>query len=187
MTVLPTPITDRDHVVGAISAELVLIELGDYQCPYCRTADDVVEELRDRFGAHLRVVFRHFPKSDLHDRAVIAAEAAEAAGSQGRFWDMHRLLLENQPAFELRELQGYAARLGLDLDRFTDDVRSHIHIPKIREDFVGGVRGGVTSTPGFYINGVRYDGPTDALSLATGLELARVRTHRAPAHDQIRR
>ena len=182
MSILRAPISDRDHVVGARSAELTLIEYGDYQCPATRDADDIVEELRDRFGAHLRFAFRQFPKSDLHDRAVIAAEAAEAAGAQDRFWDMHRLLFENQPRFDLHALQGYAARLGLEHSRFSRDLISHIHIPKIREDFRGGIDSGVTATPTFFINGLRYEGPIDVLSMTTGLELARVRTLRAPAH-----
>jgi protein-disulfide isomerase len=131
-------------------------------------------------------VFRHYPRSAVHDHAVVAAEAAEAAGAQDRFWDMHHVLFAN-PGLDLPALKGYATRLGLDRDRFVDDVRSHIHIPKIREDFLGGVRSEVIGTPTLYINGARYDGRRDASSVATALELARVRMLRTPALYEILR
>lgn len=187
MTILRAPITDRDHVVGPTSAELTVIVYGDYECPDSKAMNAVLDEVLDRFGTHMRLVFRHYPRSDLHDRAVAAAEAAEAAGAQDRFWDLHHLLFARAPALSPAALKGYAAELGLDRDRFADDVLSHIHIPKIREDFLGGVRSGVDGTPTLYVNGLRYDGLRDALSLATGLELARVRMLRTPPIYEIRR
>jgi protein-disulfide isomerase len=187
MTILRAPITDRDHVVGPISAELTVVVYGDYECPDSRALNTVLDEVLDRFGTHLRLVFRHYPRSDIHERAVAAAEAAEAAGAQDRFWDMHHLLFARAQELDLPALKRYAAQLGLDRERFADDVISHINIPKIREDFLGGVRSGVDGTPSLYINGVRYDGLRDALSLATGLELARVRMLRTPPLYEIRR
>lgn len=187
MTILRAPITDRDHVVGPISAELTVVAYGDYECPDSQALNAVLDEVLDRFGSHLRLVFRHYPRSDIHARAVAAAEAAEAAGAQDRFWEMHHLLFARTPALGTAALKGYAAELGLDRDRFAVEMCSHIHIPKIREDFLGGVRSGVDGTPSLYINGVRYDGLRDALSLATGLELARVRMLRTPPLYEIRR
>ena len=119
---LEPPVGDRDHVRGPATAPVTLVEYGDYECPYCGRAHPVVGELRERLGDRLRFVFRHFPLDSVHPRARHAAEAAEAAGAQDRFWEMHDLLYENQEDLGDEALRRYAAEVGLDLERFEEDL-----------------------------------------------------------------
>ncbi len=172
MTRLRAPITNRDHVKGPSAASITLVEYGDYQCPYCGQAYDVLRHIERRFGKTLRFVFRNFPLPEIHPQAVLAAEAAEAADAQGKFWEMHDMLYENQHALDFESLLGYATVLSLDVDRVRDDMLTHRYLQRIQDDFMGGVRSGVNGTPCFFINGVRHDGRWDLPSLSRALETA---------------
>ena len=155
---LTQPVTeDRDHIQGAQDAAVTLLEYGDYECPYCGAAYPIVKQLQETMGSTLRFVFRNFPITTAHPHAEQAAEAAEAAAAQGRFWPMHDLLYENQQRLEAEDLLDFANRLRLDAERFEHDLAQHVHAPRVHEDFMGGVRSGVNGTPTFYINGVRHD------------------------------
>ena len=166
---LGLPVGERDHVRGPATAPVTLVEYGDYECPYCRAAVPIVQELHGLMGDQLRYVFRHFPLAKLHPHAQHAAEAAEAAGAQGRFWEMHDLLYENQDALEDEYLARYAATLGLDAEPLIKEVHAGAHTARIRDDFRSGARLGVNGTPSFFINGVRYDGATDVEELLAAL------------------
>jgi protein-disulfide isomerase len=166
---LTVPVTERDHVLGPETAAVTLVEYGDYECPYCGAAHPSVAKVRQTLGDELRFAFRHFPLSQIHTHALPAAEAAEAAGAQGHFWEMHDLLFANQRALGLDNLLGYAAALSLDLDRFALELEQHTHEPRIREDFMSGIRSGVNGTPTFFINGVRHNGGYDPESLLAAI------------------
>jgi protein-disulfide isomerase len=155
---LVVPVGPRDHIRGPKDAAVTLVEYGDYQCPFCGAAHPVVQELLDLEPNDVRFVFRHFPITTLHPLAEPAAEAAEAAGAQGKFWQMHDWIYEHQDSVAPETLAAAASMLGLDLVRFAADVSGHRHEQKIREDFMSGVRSGVNGTPTFFINGVRHDG-----------------------------
>jgi protein-disulfide isomerase len=167
---------DRDHVQGPGSAPVTLVEYGDYECPYCGAAYPIVKELQARVGDALRFVFRNFPISTSHPHAEQAAEAAEAAAAQGRFWEMHDHLYEHQRRLEDDDLRGYAAELGLDVDRFLAELAQHAYAERVREDFMSGVRSGVNGTPTFYVNGLRHDGSYELESLAAAVERAAARS-----------
>ena len=169
---LTVPVSERDHVLGPATAPVTLVEYGDYECPYCGAAHASVEQVRQVLGNELRFVFRHFPLSQIHPHAYQAAEAAEAAGAQRRFWEMHHLLFSNQDRLGLRDLIGYASALDLDLERFVTELRSHAHAGRLREDFMSGVRSGVNGTPTFFVNGIRHDGGYDAETLLEALRSA---------------
>ena len=171
--VLTVPVTEnRDHIQGTADAAVTLVEYGDYECPYCGAAYPIIKEVQSRMGARLRFVFRNFPITTSHPHAEQAAEAAEAAASQGRFWEMHDLLYENQKRLRDEDLHGYAEQLGLDVERFDQDLAEHAHAPRVREDFMSGVRSGVNGTPTFYINGARHDDSYDFDTLLAALERA---------------
>lgn len=163
---------DRDHIEGRADAAVTLLEYGDYECPYCGAAYPIVKEVQARMGDQLRFVFRNFPITTSHPHAEQAAEAAEAAGSQGRFWEMHDTLYENQRRLADDDLRSYAARLGLDLESFERDLAEHVHAARVREDFMSGVRSGVNGTPTFYINGIRHDDSYELETLLAALEQA---------------
>ena len=152
------PVAGRDHMQGPIEAPIALLEYGDFECSVCGEVYPVIKEIRRRLGDSLCFAFRHFPMTNVHPYAQRAAEAAEAAGAQGSFWEMHDLLFENQDALEDEDLARYAAALGLDVPRFMTDVLAGKYAWRVREDFKSGVRGGVNGTPTFFINGERYDG-----------------------------
>jgi Na+/H+ antiporter NhaA len=145
---------DRDHIRGAADAPVTLVEYADFECPYCGRAESAVRELLAGYG-DLRYVWRHLPLTDVHPHAQLAAEAAEAAAAQGRFWEMHDLLLDHQGALEARDLVRYAAEAGLDFERFKRDMRDHVGQPKIAADVDSADLSGVSGTPTFFINGVR--------------------------------
>jgi protein-disulfide isomerase len=153
---LPDP--DRDHIQGPPDAPIMLLEYGDYECPFCGQVQPVVKAIQERLGDSLCFAFRHFPLTNVHPHSEHAAEAAEAAGAQGKFWEMHEMLFQNQSALDDESLAEYAAALGLDEARFIREVVSGAHAEHIREDFKTGVRAGVNGTPCFFINGQRYDG-----------------------------
>jgi protein-disulfide isomerase len=172
--VLSPKVSAHDHIAGSADAALVLVEYGDYQCPYCGQAFPIVREIQRRLKDQLCFVFRNFPLANAHPNAEVAAEAAEAAGAQGRFWEMHDVLYENQAALEPESLIEYGAALGLDVDRFTRELNEHVYAPRVKEDFRSGARSGVNGTPTFFINGERHDGPFDLHSLLNALKAARV-------------
>jgi protein-disulfide isomerase len=167
---LTVPIGDRDHVLSR-DAQLTLLEYGDYECPFCGAAAESVEQLMRVMGTEVQFAYRHFPLTQIHPHAQSAAEAAEAAGQQGRFWDMHRLLFAHQDRLTPGDLLGYASTLRLDLRRFALDLEKHAHAPRVREDFLSGVRSGVNGTPTFFANGVRHNGGYDLESLVEALRM----------------
>jgi len=167
---LAEPVGPNDHAQGPTHAPVTLLEYGDYQCPYCGEAYPVLKEVQARMGKALRFVFRNFPLGEMHPYAFIAAEAAEAAGAQNQFWAMHDMLYENQDALEPESLAGYAKALGLDLERFVEDINAGTFTARIKHDFQGGLMSGVNGTPSLFINGQRYDGPRDVESLLEVLQ-----------------
>jgi protein-disulfide isomerase len=168
---LVVPVRESDHVLGPETAPVTLVEYGDYQCPSCGQAYPIIKALLHRVGRQVRFVFRNFPLATIHPDAEGAAEAAEAAGAQGRFWAMHDVLFENQEALGGADLVGYASALGLDESRFAEELTEHVHATRVREDFTGGVRSGVNGTPTFFINEGRHDGPYDFENLLRALEV----------------
>jgi Na+/H+ antiporter NhaA len=166
---------DRDHFRGPADAPVTVVEYGDFECPYCGRAEPVVRELLADFG-DVHYVWRHLPLSDVHPNAELAAEASEAASAQGRFWEMHDQLLDHQGELRPRDLHGYAARLGLDLERFEDDLHRHAHAPRVEEDVDSADASGVTGTPTFFVNGRRHDGAYDIDSLTAAVRAARARS-----------
>ena len=167
---LEPPVGDRDHARGPVTAPATLVEYGDYECPYCGRMHPVVKELHERVGERLRLVFRHFPLDSVHPHARRAAEASEAAAAQGRFWEMHDLLYDNQEDLEDEALRHYAAEVGLDVARFEDDLAECRHAPHVQEDRLGGERSGVEGTPTFFVNGARYEGSLDLEGLLAAVE-----------------
>jgi len=160
----------RDHVRGPVDAPLELVEFSDYECAFCGRMTGVVDELRERFGDRLRYVVRHLPLSARHPHAQLAAEAAEAAAAQGRFWEMHDLLFAHQHALELDDLVRYADRLGLDVGRFVAELRDGTYAARVAEDAASAAASGAHATPTFFVNGRRHRGPYDAVTLAAELE-----------------
>ena len=167
---LTPPVSGRDHAEGPATAPVTLVEYGDYQCPYCGAAYPVVKRLQHALGKTLRFVFRNFPLTQAHPYAMIAAEAAEAAALQGKFWAMHDLLYENQEFLQPDVLPAWAEKLGLDLEEFGTAIKQGTVTKRIKEDRMGGIRSGVNGTPCFFINGTRYDGAPDYDSLRAVLE-----------------
>jgi protein-disulfide isomerase len=172
MSRLRVPVGPEDHVLGPPDALVTLVEYGDFECPFCGRAYWEVKSLQRALGDQLRFVFRDFPLTQVHPHSMGAAEAAEAAGAQGRFWEMHAKLYENQRDLETPALLEYARELGLNLRRFAQDLEDRVHFPKIRRDFMGGVRSGVNGTPTFFVNGVRHEGPFTFDALLASIEEA---------------
>jgi protein-disulfide isomerase len=169
---LTKPVSDRDHVQGSAKAPVTLVEYGDYECPHCGKAFPIVEELRRQLGDRMRFVFRNFPLTQSHEHAEMAAEAAESAAAQGRFWEMHHALFTHQSSLDKPHLVRYAGQLALDIGQFTQALTTHAFQSRVREDFMSGVRSGVNGTPTFFINGARHDGPFDLSSLLEAVEEA---------------
>jgi Na+/H+ antiporter NhaA len=163
---------DRDHYLGNLDAPYVLVEYGDYECPFCGRATGMVRELRDRLGDQLLYVYRHLALVDVHPHAELAAEAAEAAGQQGKFWEMHVELYDHQGDLDIEDLIGYAAKLDLDVDRFVEDVQAGRNARRVQEDAASGDASGAHGTPTFFVNGTRHTGAYDAVSLADELRAA---------------
>jgi Na+/H+ antiporter NhaA len=166
---------ERDHIRGPREAPVTLVEYGDFECPFCGRAEQVVREVLSDF-ADVRYVWRHLPLSDVHPNAQIAAEASEAAAHQGAFWEMHDLLLEHQGDLQPRDLIGYAEELGLDVERFREDLRRGAGAPRIEEDVDSADRSAVTGTPTFFINGRRHDGAYDLETLSAAVRAAGARS-----------
>src|SRR5262245_8833194 len=171
---LTPPVGERDHAQGPADAPVTLVEYGDFECPYCGEAYPIVKALQQRLGERLRFVFRNFPLANAHPHAEHAAEAAEAAGAQGedRFWAMHDRLYEHQRALDDAHLEGHAAAVGLDVERFDREMEAGRYRARVREDFLSGVRSGVNGTPTFFVNGVRHDGSYDLGELLAAVERA---------------
>jgi protein-disulfide isomerase len=169
---LTVPVGPRDHTSGAENAPLTLVEYGDFQCPHCRNAFPIVKKVQQQLGARLRFVFRNFPLTQIHPEAEHAAVAAEAAGAQGAFWQMHDRLFERQFALDDDSLVEYAQELGLNADRLRGELDAGTYRAKVRDDFMSGVKSGVNGTPTFFINGERYDGSYDLGSLLEAVSVA---------------
>jgi Na+/H+ antiporter NhaA len=166
---------ERDHTRGPEDAPVTLVEYGDFECPYCGQAESIVRQLLSDFGDEVCYVWRHLPLNDVHTHAQLAAEASEAAAAQGAFWDMYDLLLGHQDALRLRDLIGYASELGLDTERFEDDLRRHTFAARIAEDVDSADLSGVSGTPTFFINGRRHQGAYDIDTLSRAVRAARAR------------
>jgi protein-disulfide isomerase len=169
---LTVPVSDRDHILGPETAPVTLLEYGDYECPDCGKAFFVVKELRQLAGDVLRFTFRNFPLMQKHRHAERAAEAAEAAGAQGRFWEMHDTLFGRRQALGDAHLIEYAALLKLDTERFRSELAGHTYAARVGEDIASGIRSGVQATPTFFLNDIRYPGAHDVESLLAAVEHA---------------
>jgi protein-disulfide isomerase len=151
-------VSAEDHTRGAKSPQLSIVEYGDFQCPYCGDAEPIVAEIMDQFGEAIALSFRNFPLKDVHEFAVGAALAAEAAAEQGKYWEMHELLFDHQDRLNPEDLRDYAQQLGLDLNAFEKAMASTKLADRISSDFESGARSGVNGTPTFFVNGTRFDG-----------------------------
>jgi protein-disulfide isomerase len=167
---LQMPISDRDHAVGTPSAPVAVVEYGDYQCPFCGAAFPVVDELLKLRGPVMRFAYRHFPLTNVHPHAQYAAEAAESAGAQGKYWEMHDWLFTHQHQLQPPLVAAAAAQLGLDQDAFTKAIAARTYLPKVQEDFMTGLRSGVNGTPTFFVNGLRHDGPATIAALTSAVD-----------------
>ena len=155
---LAPPVAERDHIQGPANAAVTLVQYGDFECPYCRAAVPIVQELQALLGDQLRFVFRHFPLTALHPHAQHAAEVAEAAGAEGKFFELHAALFAHQDALDDKHLAQYASDLGLDPAGIRRALRLHTHAGRVEEDVRSGLESGVRGTPTFFIGDVRYDG-----------------------------
>lgn len=164
----------RDHIQGSPTAKVTLVQYGDYQCPYCGEAYSIIKTIQKRFGSDLRFVFRNFPITEAHPFAETGAEIAEAAGAQGKFWEMHDYLYENQQSLSNVEFFARYAneKLGLDGKKLKKEVFAQAYTPRIKEDFMTGIRSGVNGTPTFFINDYRHNGSYDYEVLEEAIEFA---------------
>jgi protein-disulfide isomerase len=166
---LVIPVSNADHAVGPPEAPITIVEYGDYECPDCLNAQPIVKELRKRLGDRVRLVFRHFPKSSIHPRASVAAMAAEAAGEQGRFWEMHESLFKHQHDLETIDFTHLALQLGLEVYRFGREMESNAWVRRVRDHFDGGEQSGVRNTPTFFINDQLYEGKIELEAMMTAI------------------
>jgi protein-disulfide isomerase len=175
---LRVAVSEQDHALGRADAPLTLVEYGDYQCPHCAAADPVVRAVQKVFGDELRFVFRNFPLTEMHPAAEPAAELAEGAAVQGKFWQTHDAIFEwsrrhGPESLGAEAFGAIAEALKLDAAALDEAVRTHRYLARIRDDFNGGVRSGVNGTPTFFINGRRHDGAPTAADLGAALKAAR--------------
>jgi protein-disulfide isomerase len=154
---LAVPPEPTDHALGADHARVTVVEYGDFECPLCKTAVATPKLLLEKYPGKIRFVFRHFPLEEAHPHALLAAEAAEAAGAQGKFWQMHDLLFQNQAHLKDKDLYRYAGQAGIDLVRYTAEMDDHIYLQKVREHIAGGRRSHIRATPAFFVDGVIQD------------------------------
>lgn len=162
-------VTSSDHVRGDVNAPITLVEYGEFECVHCGRAYHAIRQLLRERPEEVRFVFRHFPQDDVHPFSERSALAAEAAGAQGRFWEMHDFLFENQHQLEYDDLARHAGELGLDGDRFARDLVDRINLPKVDADRASGIASGVVETPSFFINGERHEGAYDTPSLRNAI------------------
>jgi protein-disulfide isomerase len=158
MTQLKPPVNGKDHFYGDPDATLELVEYGDYECPYCGRAYPIVKRIQEELGPDLKLVFRNFPLSKIHPHAFTTAVATEAAALQDKFWEMHDIVFENQKTLDAESIFLYAKNIGLDLERFKNDIQQKELAGKVEHDFESGLRSGVNRTPSFFINGEKYEG-----------------------------
>lgn len=169
---LSQPVDTNDHVLGDPGAPVTVVEYGDFECPTCKQAAPSVKLLLKRFENQVLFAYRHFPQEAIHPHALRAAEAAECAGAQGRFWTMHDLLFENQLHLEVRHLLAYAETLDLDHARFTAEMDDEVYLQRIREHIDGGRRSQLRATPGFFVNGIIVDVSSGFRTLFDAVESA---------------
>jgi len=184
--ILKKPVVQIDHHIGPLTAPLIFVEYGDYECPYSAEADLVIEKLIADYGKSLCYVFRHFPLRTLHPHAEIAALAAEAAGQQSQFWPMHRMLFQNSHRLSMSTILSLVDDLDLDISQFQDDFQRGDLMDKIDADVSSGLQSAVQGTPTFYLNGFRVDGPHNYAFLGDLLEESLTRS-RIPSIDRIER
>jgi protein-disulfide isomerase len=158
-----------DHALGPDDAPVTVVEYGDYQCPYCADMHPMLKSIAKGMGPQMRFVFRHMPLIEMHPYAQHAAEAAEAAGAQGKFWEMHDAILQQQSELGSDLLHQLAVKLKLDIEQFQSDLDERRFRPRVKRDFMGGMRSGVAGTPAFFINGKRYEGPLNQASLLSAI------------------
>jgi protein-disulfide isomerase len=170
MAALKNPVTEKDHIQGNKDAPVTLIEYGDYQCPVCAQAFPIVEEIKKHFGDKLRFVFRHFPLTEMHPFAEPAAETAEFAGEQNKFWEMHDLLYVNQSLLGLPLLLKLASSLNLSEEKLKIALENGAYRGKIKSDFLSGVYSGVSGTPTFFVNGERHIGLMPFAAMVAAIE-----------------
>jgi protein-disulfide isomerase len=169
---LAVPIDSKDHVLGPSRAAVTIVEYGDFECPICKQAAHAVDVLLQRFADRVRFAYRHFPLEDPHPHALSAAEASECAASQGKFWDMHRILFDNQDRLTADALRAYARGIGLDMDRFGSEMQTREHLPSVRRHIESGRLSRVRSTPGFFVEGKIVDVSFGMQSLFDATEAA---------------
>jgi protein-disulfide isomerase len=170
---LKNPVTERDHTSGSATAPVTLLEYGNFECIHCGRAYPVIKQVRKLLGDNLRFVFRHFPTVQTHPHSLRAAEAAEAAAAQQKFWQMHDELFSHQAALEDRDLSRYAKRIGLNLERFSHDMTEHSFLQQIEADYERSLFDEhITGTPTLYLNDVRYTGATDFEGLLHAIKLS---------------
>jgi protein-disulfide isomerase len=172
MMSLRVPVGEDDHIQGSAEAKCTLVEYGDYECPHCGHAYPIVKRVQKHFGKKLRFVFRNFPLAEMHPHAESAAEAAEYAGAQGKFWEMHDSLFENQEQLGGALYLRLAQQLGLPPQDLRAAVEKREFLARVKSDFTGGVRSGVNGTPTFFINGKRHDGSFEFEDLVDAIETA---------------
>jgi protein-disulfide isomerase len=170
--VLAVPVSAADRTLGNAHARVTIVEYGDFECPNCKQAAPAVKLLLKRFAGRVQLAFRHFPLEEVHPHALHAALAAEAAGGQARFWEMHDLLFDNQQHLKLKQLRGYAQKLELDMARYDGEMAREVHLQRIREHIESGRRSGVRATPTFFVNGNIQDVSFGLESLAHAVEAA---------------
>lgn len=170
---LTVPVNDHDHSIGRADAPITLLEYGDFECDSCLRAYPIVKRIREHFGDDLRFVWRNFPIVETHPHAERAAEVAESAAAQGKFWQMHDTLFERQPEFEDPQLKMYAKEVGLDLEKVDKDLAERTYLQHIRQDYQTGLDSGVAGTPTFFINGQRHEGFFRYEDLVAAIERAR--------------
>jgi formate-nitrite transporter family protein len=170
---LKNPVTERDHTSGSATAPVTLLEYGNFECIHCGRAYPVIKQVRKLLGDNLRFVFRHFPTVQTHPHSLRAAEAAEAAATQQKFWQMHDELFSHQAALEDRDLSRYAKRIGLNPERFSHDMTEHSFLQQIEADYQRSLFDEhITGTPTLYLNDVRYTGATDFEGLLHAIKLS---------------
>jgi protein-disulfide isomerase len=171
MAELKIPVTSKDHIQGEENAPAILVEYGDYECPHCGHAYPIVKKVQKHFGKKLAFVFRNFPLNEIHPHAEAAAEAAEFAGSQGKYWEMHDGIFENQTSLSLPMLMELAESVGLPQKGLQDSLTSREFAQHVKSDFIGGARSGVNGTPTFFLNGERFYAPADYEDLVAAIDI----------------
>jgi protein-disulfide isomerase len=174
---LALPLQPTDHTQGPEHARVTVVEYGDFECPSCKVAAPTMKMLLDQFPNQIRFAYRHFPLPEAHPHALLAAEAAESAAGQGKFWPMHDLLFRNQAHLKEKDLLRYALELGLDAARYTAEMDDHIYLQRVREQIDSGLRSHIRATPTFFVNGVVQDISFGMIALHKAVEAAVQRAH----------